>query len=480
MVLAISSVAFGQIWEMAQGSATIDANLSDWAGANWINMDATLYGDPANLSNVKMAVRWDTNNIYMAVTYDDANLQLSQGCLSWDGQDDIEVYINANNDDVNYYNTSGQWNTAQHYLIGANGTSSTGLSSTPAVPAATWYSLADYYPLPSATWPNTVIDVATKVTGNSLVYEMRIPAFCDMAAGTMQTLSAGDTVGFDVVAADKGTSNYGWKALNMDGDKFKNAGQLQDWTLVNEVTAVHYTFEETAPGTWDVLVDVSGDNTAGLSAYEIWVDNVDPGTVIFTENTLATVVDSEAVGFSSANFLTADIGGNFNAGNYQNSGTGAILGIGKEDIYLEGSETVNLDAQALLGTITTELTLTADNFRVVCVGLLNAAGDGFFDADSLISTIEVIPYEEEVLLPGDANRDGVVSAGDYASVQANFGHTGEPGLLGDANCDGVVSAGDYASVQANFGSVAGSLVPEPVTMGLLVLGGMGLICRRKR
>jgi hypothetical protein len=85
------------------------------------------------------------------------------------------------------------------------------------------------------------------------------------------------------------------------------------------------------------------------------------------------------------------------------------------------------------------------------------------------------------LLEGDANRDGVVSAGDYASVQSNFGHTGDRGIPGDANGDGVVSAGDYASVQANFGSVAPSLtpVPEPASMCILSLGLVALIKRRK-
>ncbi len=47
----------------------------------------------------------------------------------------------------------------------------------------------------------------------------------------------------------------------------------------------------------------------------------------------------------------------------------------------------------------------------------------------------------------------------YASIQSNFGHTLDAEdpvgtvLLGDANGDGVVSAGDYASIQANFGNV---------------------------
>ncbi len=67
-----------------------------------------------------------------------------------------------------------------------------------------------------------------------------------------------------------------------------------------------------------------------------------------------------------------------------------------------------------------------------------------------LKQIQVEPLNP--LLAGDANRDSVVSAGDYASVQANFGSVGELGIPGDANGDGVVSAGDYASIQANFGN----------------------------
>jgi hypothetical protein len=51
---------------------------------------------------------------------------------------------------------------------------------------------------------------------------------------------------------------------------------------------------------------------------------------------------------------------------------------------------------------------------------------------------------------------------------------------GDANGDSVVSAGDYASVQANFGNVAPTMtVPEPVTMSLLAIGGLAIIRRRR-
>ena len=89
---------------------------------------------------------------------------------------------------------------------------------------------------------------------------------------------------------------------------------------------------------------------------------------------------------------------------------------------------------------------------------------------------------EQALLEGDADYDGVVSAGDYSSVQGNFGSVGIPGIPGDANGDGVVSAGDYSSVQANFGNVAPPLtaVPEPASLSLVALTGILLLRKRRK
>jgi hypothetical protein len=55
--------------------------------------------------------------------------------------------------------------------------------------------------------------------------------------------------------------------------------------------------------------------------------------------------------------------------------------------------------------------------------------------------------------------------------------------MGDANHDGVVSAGDYAAVQANFGNTLqtqSASTPEPMTMSLLGIGGGALMSRRRR
>jgi T5SS/PEP-CTERM-associated repeat protein len=112
---------------------------------------------------------------------------------------------------------------------------------------------------------------------------------------------------------------------------------------------------------------------------------------------------------------------------------------------------------------------------------LGADFELFYIPSGELAGYTLLAVTETFLLEGDANRDGVVSAGDYATVQSNFGNTGIAGILGDANGDGVVSAGDYASVQANFGQVApaGNQVPEPTAVSLLI-GGTIAICRFKR
>ena len=101
-----------------------------------------------------------------------------------------------------------------------------------------------------------------------------------------------------------------------------------------------------------------------------------------------------------------------------------------------------------------------------------------------MDTITLSAVTATPLLEGDANRDGVVSADDYASVQGNFGNTGVIGILGDANCDGSVSADDYASVLANFGATTGmggeTPVPEPTALSLLVIGGFAMLRRRRK
>ncbi len=194
---------------------------------------------------------------------------------------------------------------------------------------------------------------------------------------------------------------------------------------------------------------------------------------------------SPIMGDSSA--VNADITNSVFGVWYNTTGYAAIsikYGSGDEDYNAYGgvsSDYVLSGSNVTIGVNTINLGAATSPFAgdpstgdwSVIESLYTAASDG--------TTIGAWQAPTQTLLEGDANRDGVVSAGDYASVQANFGSTGEAGIPGDANLDGVVSAGDYASVQANFGNVAPTAVPvpEPATMALLSLGAAAMIRRRR-
>ena len=85
-------------------------------------------------------------------------------------------------------------------------------------------------------------------------------------------------------------------------------------------------------------------------------------------------------------------------------------------------------------------------------------------------------------VPGDYNGNGVVDMADYV-----LWRNGGP-LQNEVNSIGVVDASDYDAWRANFGNHAGSgsglgsssAVPEPATLALLILGGIGIFAGRRR
>ena len=137
--------------------------------------------------------------------------------------------------------------------------------------------------------------------------------------------------------------------------------------------------------------------------------------------------------------------------------------------------------------------IDADDVDILCANMGGALdpydldGSGVVDEDDMIYHVTVlIEYDNtgdgvpdgNGTYRGDFNLDGVVNATDLQIMKGSFGSSGVGYAAGNANCDTVVNATDLQILKGNFGSSAAG-VPEPLTIGLLAVGGAALLRRRK-
>ncbi|MBN1590860.1 MAG: tandem-95 repeat protein [Pirellulales bacterium] len=105
--------------------------------------------------------------------------------------------------------------------------------------------------------------------------------------------------------------------------------------------------------------------------------------------------------------------------------------------------------------------------------------DGTVYSDLGTVIIEVLAALE---IPGDATGDGVVNKADSLRLAANWGQTDADWSMGDFDDDGIVGPKDAAILAANWGysSSQATAVPEPSTLGLLLMGVVGLLAAGRR
>lgn len=219
------------IFQIVQGKATVDGILSagEWDQANWIPMDK-IYAEVGivthmDLTNAAWAAMWDPseNVIYVAVTGTDTD-HVMHAYSSWDGQDGLELYINARNDDVAGYEgmTTNKFDYAQHYLVGYDAAST-----------SLWSSLGGN-PLPSNTLPAVAFGLVT----NRVVYEFKLRPFDhydydNVSNSTEVRLQHRLVIGLDVVLSSKMTDDsFVMLCENQNGGKFTNAGAFRDYKLI--------------------------------------------------------------------------------------------------------------------------------------------------------------------------------------------------------------------------------------------------------
>jgi len=120
-----------------------------------------------------------------------------------------------------------------------------------------------------------------------------------------------------------------------------------------------------------------------------------------------------------------------------------------------------------------------DGYADDCVGSIYGRLHGLTEyrpyVEISVDTSRLPSTPSHTYLPADFNQDLKVSFADYLILEANFGKTQRTNATGDANNDGKCSFADYLMLEAEFGHTT---TPEPATIGLLVLGGIGLLRKR--
>jgi len=115
-------------------------------------------------------------------------------------------------------------------------------------------------------------------------------------------------------------------------------------------------------------------------------------------------------------------------------------------------------------------------------GFGDPATNGYSDYGSLGYYSVSLLVTGDFPLEGDADGNGVVDAADYIILKQNFGQSANSGpSYGDFNNSGATNWADLQVLSGAMGGTGGAqtAIPEPATLGLLAIGALAVIRRRR-
>jgi autotransporter-associated beta strand protein len=285
--------------------------------------------------------------------------------------------------------------------------------------------------------------------------------FVNLASGGLTFNTASNAVTItNSMSGTGGFTKTGLGVLTLTGSNvYSGATNVSGGTLVIGVAGALPNANSVAVGLGATLVADSQTTVSSVSSLNI------NGNLIVHNGVLSTLNSAVATGFG---------GGSWN-------GAGGIVSTAA------ASDTTHLHA---LGVIQND--------------------DGTGSGNALYSTFEgQSTVDSDVLVKytyyGDTDLNGEVDGSDYSRIDNAYLHNiNNPGspltgwFNGDFNYDGVIDGSDYTLIDNAFNSqgvqiaaeiaaptaqIAGgaaSAVPEPATLGLLGIGAVGLLGRRRR
>jgi autotransporter-associated beta strand protein len=298
------------------------------------------------------------------------------------------------------------------------------------------------------------------------------------------TIAAGSTTAFGTNAAMT-LANFAGTVLNITG--YNNSigsltgGGVNGGNVTLGAATLTVGGDGTSPAAYAGVISgtgaltKTGAGTLTLSGKNTYTGSttVNEGTLTLADNAqLKFVIGANGVNNKITGDGTVDLFGDFN---FNLSGAVATA----------GNQWQIVDVSTLSETFESTFSVTSTLGDFTPVGsdkwtMAIPASENIYQFDKTTGKLKVVGG----MVPGDTNTDGVVDAADYIAVKQNlglgFGATLAQGNLDD---DGDVDWDDLQIVMTNFGNGASTTpatTPEPATLGLLAIGAMAVLRRRRK